>query len=150
MERPRHGGEGALGLFDENQHPERTAPPIPECTNGDGPTLRVGADGRPWHEHCEPRDVGLTDPQTSRSAARRARKGSGSPLTQAIYELLKEAGPHGLTDDELCQALPGQPAGSVSKRRLDLYRAGRIETSIAGHTRLTRWGREATVWRVTL
>ena len=146
MQRPRHGGEGVLGLFDQDEHAQRTPHLIPQCISGDGPTRRIGADGRPWHEHCEPRDVGLTDPQTSRRAAARARKGTTSPLGRGILSELK-ASTLGATDDELQQVFHDAPAGSVSKRRCDLMRSGLVVDS--GRTRQTRWGREAVVWTVT-
>jgi hypothetical protein len=52
-----------------------------------------------------------------------------------------------MTDDELAQALPDQPVGSIAKRRLDLVRAGRVVDT--GRTRVTRWDRNAAVWSVT-
>lgn len=124
-------------------------PTIPRCWVCGQPTLRAGIDGRPAHAACEPRDAGLTHPETSQQAARSARKGTQSPLARRIFDELVRAWPEGLTDDELALRLPDAPVGSIAKRRLDLVRAGRVTTTVAvPMTRETRWGREATVWFV--
>lgn len=146
MERPRHGGEGVLELFSDDQAPrERTAAPeLINCMAGDGPTLNRGADGRPWHVHCEPADVGLTDAPTSRAAARSAQTGAGSRLARLILAELQERGPEGATDSELQAIFNDQPPGSVSKRRCDLTRVRLVSDS--GRVRPSRYGRDSIVW----
>lgn len=58
------------------------------------------------------------------------------------------AHPRGLTDDELSgNLLPDEHPGSVSRRRGTLRDLGYIGDT--GERRLTRWGRQAVVWRVT-
>ena len=145
MERPRHGGEGALELFGQISTEERTAAPIIlQCVAGDGETLRIGVDGRPWHTHCEPADVGLTDAPTSRAAARSARTGPESPLARLILAELRERGHRGATDSELQLVFHDQPPGSCAKRRLDLVRHDLVRDS--GRVRDSRYGRSAIVW----
>lgn len=134
-------------LFDSAQGTPGGAPAeaLPRCWVCAAVTLRIGEDGRPVHAACEPADVYATAPETSHKAARKARKGVRSPLARKIHAHLA-AHPEGLTDDELCQLMPGEPPGSISKRRLDLCRAGRVESLVVGLTRTTRWGGEAQVW----
>jgi len=136
-------------LFDSLQGTPggETSSAIPRCWVCMHLTLRTGHDGRPVHAACEPRDAGITDPETSQSAAKAAQKGARSPLARKVYDLLADAWPDGLTDDELSQALPDQPIGSIAKRRLDLCRAGRVGRFVTEAKRATRWGREAYVWR---
>lgn len=142
---PRRGtGANGLSVRQELLPLDSTAPfAIPGCTVCGSATLRTGPGGRPMHSVCEPSDVGLTDPATSRAAAERAHTGPGSPLAQSILEQLRRAD-DGLTDDELSTLLPSHPVGSVAKRRLDLTRAGLAEDT--GRTRPTRWNRDAIVW----
>lgn len=149
-------GEGAprrapshstLDLFGEDTTDQPEPGAIPMCTAGDGPTLRLGADGRPWHSICEPRDVGLTDPPTSLEAATKARKGSNSLLAQAILAELRSRGTEGATDDELADVFPEAHPGSRVKRRTDLSRTGQVRDS--GRRRPSRWGRDQIVWVAT-
>jgi hypothetical protein len=108
------------------------------------PALYVGQDGRHVHKACEPRDVGLTDPITSRLAAQRAQKGLRSLLAQALLAELREH-PDGMTDDELVDVFPESHPGSRVKRRTDFARAGLVVDS--GRSRRYRWGRQQIVWK---
>jgi hypothetical protein len=110
------------------------------------PTLRSGVGGRPVHAACEPRDVGLTAPETSRRAARKAAKGIGSPLAKLNLAELAERGAEGATDSELQDVFHDQPPGSVSKRRCDCTRERLVIDS--GRTRPSRYGRQSIVWVV--
>ncbi len=66
-------------------------------------------------------------------------------VAKAIYDLLLAAGENGMTDDELEVALRRQHQ-SVSASRNRLVRGGLVEAT--DRVRKTRWGNDATVWRV--
>lgn len=144
QEPPARGSSATL--FDSLQSTPGGKPPevVPLCWMCSTITLRRGADGRPVHAHCEPKDARLTDPETSRNAASRATRGPGSPLARAILAELVERGPGGATDSELQEVFADQAPGSCSKRRCDLSRAGLVVDS--GRTRPSRFGRESIVW----
>lgn len=86
-----------------------------------------------------------SDRQTSVDAATGARR-SAPKLKAVILGLLLDR-VDGLTDDQLCELLPGEHPGSVSKRRSDLVKDGLVVAHWS--TRTTRFGREATVWVAT-
>lgn len=86
----------------------------------------------------------LSDPDTSWSAQRPSdRKVS----LRARVLGLHRANPGGLTDDELCAALPLEWPPSVGRSRSHLAAAGLVADS--GDRRRTRRGSPANVWRLT-
>jgi hypothetical protein len=61
-----------------------------------------------------------------------------------VYELIKEAGDQGCTDDEIEVLTQGRAHQSMSPRRNELVRQGLVCNS--GRQRITRNGQMATVW----
>lgn len=90
----------------------------------------------------------VTDPATSHAAAVEDTAGKvahRSGLKRSILAMLTEAGPLGMTDDEIAARSPGEDRATVAKRRGDLVKAGLVEATPA--TRITRRGCDAIVWR---
>lgn len=140
--------EGELTLFGDRPRPGPHVPLQP-CTHCGTVTLRRSDDAEhvPECYQCSLRIGARPDDRpTARAAGESVRKGSRSPLAQAIYNELRQRGSAGATDDELWQAFPGQLLGSVSKRRGELTEWGLVMDS--GRTRATRRGRQAVVWVV--
>lgn len=70
-------------------------------------------------------------------------KPTAARLREMVYDAIKDAGTHGLTDEQIQDAL--NMGGSTERpRRRELEQAGRIRDS--GKTRLTKSGRKAAVW----
>jgi hypothetical protein len=84
--------------------------------------------------------------ETSKAAAERTREGVSGVIRKRVFGVIADAGADGATDDEIVQSL-GLPGDSVRPRRIELVRMGLVADS--GFTRLTRSGREATVWAIT-
>ena len=79
---------------------------------------------------------------TSRAAAE-SMTTSAPTLRTKVLKLIIDAGPRGLTDDEI-EAVTGMRHQTASARRWELVRAGKVRDS--GGRRRTRSGRGATVW----
>lgn len=83
----------------------------------------------------------LTDPETSRIAARRA---AGRGVEQAILDVF---GQHWeLTDDELVRLLPDRNPPTVKSARSRLVRSGHLQNT--GRIRTSSRGCPMTVWRL--
>lgn len=82
------------------------------------------------------------DPDTSHQAAKDATLTAGAIRT-AIYELVRKAGPRGLTVDEIRATMPPMAASTLSARASDLIRDGWLKDS--GERRKTRTGSTARV-----
>lgn len=64
-------------------------------------------------------------------------------LREVVYAAIRDAGEHGLTDEEMLQATGLQPS-TGRPRRVELVQAGRVRDS--GKTRRTASNRSAVVW----
>lgn len=119
----------------------RPAAVVGLCTGCGGRIFEDNVTGR--HPGCGfAPDVRATDPRTSQDAARGARRGRHSLVINDLYR-------HGpSTDDEIAARMPDRHPGSIAKARLAARRVGLVFPT--GRTRVTRWGRDATVWEVHL
>lgn len=81
-------------------------------------------------------------PGTSEDAAQAIEPVSGT-LRRAVYELIRDAGEHGATDEEISERL-GLDSSTTRPRRWELERAAWVRDS--GRRRRTRGGRDAIVW----
>ncbi len=146
--RPTEGpGEGStegystpVKLFDDGQE----STPIVQCARCGGRIFGPDQQAGDRHRWCVERDAGAWSPPTSHTAAKQASTGTSSRVAQIVLAAIYNAGSRGKTDDELAHEFPDEHAGSLSKRRLDLVRAGLIYDS--GRTRPTSRGVEAIVW----
>jgi hypothetical protein len=86
--------------------------------------------------------TGATHPETSFAAAERAKLRVGSHRKE-VFDLIRLAGPRGMTDDEI-EAETGRQHQSVSARRRGLAEDKLIVDS--GARRFTRGGSRAIVW----
>ena len=85
------------------------------------------------------------DSQTSFEAAESMAGGAGS-IRRWVFRAILEAGPGGLTDDEIQTRLEINPS-TERPRRIELVALGLVEDS--GRTRPTRSGRRAVIWVAT-
>jgi hypothetical protein len=81
--------------------------------------------------------------RTSLDAAKSVEPGSGKDRLRVLLAL-KAAGSRGLTDEEIQDRL-GLPGSTERPRRIELWEKGLVWKST--ETRLTRSGRQATIWR---
>lgn len=79
---------------------------------------------------------------TSRAAADSVRESAGS-LRARVLSALREAGPDGLTDEQMQTRLAMNPS-TQRPRRIELVKAGKVVAALA--CRPTASGRAATVW----
>ena len=84
--------------------------------------------------------------RTSKAAAA-AIGGKAVSLRQAVLNFVRSRREHGATDQEICGGLD-IPSDTGRPRRCELVNAGLLVDS--GRTRLTRSGRAATVWVLSL
>lgn len=110
---------------------------------------RRAADGSPFTSEVRAADGSAFESRRPVSNTSHAAAASIEPHAEGQRErvlgALRDAGPRGLTSDELEVALQ-LPSQSVTPRVLELRRAGVIVNS--GTTRATRRGRQAAVYRV--
>lgn len=75
--------------------------------------------------------------EASADAARRAEH--AAPIQrERVYQVIRQRGAHGATDNELCAVL-GLSGSSVRPRRIELLRADRIETDGTKRQGSTVW-----------
>lgn len=82
---------------------------------------------------------------TSQAAAESMRENAGT-LRARVLTALREAGPDGLTDEQM-QTRLGMNPSTQRPRRIELVKAGRVVATPG--TRPTASGRSATVWVAT-
>jgi hypothetical protein len=80
----------------------------------------------------------FTSAQAKRQIAPRV-----NSIRERVYTLLGSLGPYGATDEEILDALGGNP-NTLRPRRIELAKTGRI---VPAGTRRTRSGALAVVWR---
>lgn len=84
------------------------------------------------------------DPATARHAAAKIRD-TGAPA--AILAAISDAGPAGLTDDELCAAIPDRHGPTIKSARSRLTNAGWLVPT--GEERLSVCGEPMTAWTIS-
>lgn len=82
--------------------------------------------------------------ETSHEAARRVSHNRVARVRNEVARLILYAGPQGLTDEEIIDAIDPTRGSTIRPRRVDLVRSGAIVDS--GERRLTRSRFRAAVW----
>ena len=80
---------------------------------------------------------------TSREAAESGSHTARSTVRHRVHDFIDEQGDGGATDEEIIDAIGGNPSG-IRPRRIELVQAGLVRDS--GKRRATRSGRQAVIW----